>query len=228
MRTTQRAIQSPAHSQPQSVPRFKDAHGQIEDTGILVDEFGKLYFTEQGFRLSDGAGKQKVLASTELGDVYWQYAPVHLNQAGNNRTAVTRVFEHFNSSALKNENDVANAGYIHIHTGIFLNQESAMFRFHVQGYAYGNSEIVDIIYAGYSYAVSQSLHGVKVSQRAQTSNITDVGLYKRQSDSELILRFTTANTYYLTFAIDSMVVGNGHVFSDSQFSLEFHSAIELA
>ena len=228
MRTTPKIVKPPFDSDVQSVPRFKDRFGQLENTAITIDNFDKMIFTNQGFRYPNNSDKQKVLASNEIGDVSWKYSPVPIIHSSNNRHAVVRVFEHFNSAALENESG-GSAGYLHIHTGLFTNIDSKMFHFHVKGYAYGAAEIIDLIFVGYCYKAGDALYHQKVSQRADTALITDVGVYRNVTTKEIILRFASpTSTYYMTFVIDSQVVGNGSIYQSEDFSMEFNSNIELS
>ena len=76
MKVTRRIINPVSNSTLQSIPRFKNHFGQLEDTGIRVDNLDKMIFTNQGFRFPNNAGKQKVLASNEIGDVSWKFSPL--------------------------------------------------------------------------------------------------------------------------------------------------------
>ena len=165
----------------------------------------KMYSVGSGLVQPEDASKGKVYTSDAGGKGSWK-TPMKLDQSVE-RGTLTRVLEHFQGAAAHD--------YIHIRTP--LNKStSRMFHFQVTGYAYGDSKIIDIVYVGYMYATSGTLANRQSHDRIGT--FVDVDSYIG-SDDYLYLRIKFTNDYYVSFVVDSLVVGNGVVFPPEGFSV---------
>ncbi|MCG8552318.1 MAG: hypothetical protein MI799_18095 [Desulfobacterales bacterium] len=97
--------------------------------------------------------------------------------------------------------------HVHIKTPFNPNIRSQMFHLKVRGYAYRAQQIIDLTFAGYAYFATKTL---RYPVTLDPSGALNPVAYKG-SDGYIYLRFTPANTYYITLAVDSMYVGNGKI-----------------
>ncbi|MCS3531374.1 hypothetical protein [Chryseobacterium sp. JUb7] len=104
----------------------------------------------------------------------------------------------------------------HIKLPYKVNTHSSMFHLKATGYDYYGSDIIDITWVGYCYQPSGSLIYNKTHVNASTA-IT-AGQYVG-TDSHIYLWFKANNTYYLTFKLDSMRVGNGTLLKENDVQL---------
>lgn len=102
--------------------------------------------------------------------------------------------------------DASTTKIFHIKTSYLVNTNDAMYYFKATGYNYGGIEIIDITWVGYCYATYTNIINNKTFVGAD-ANIT-AGQYVG-TDSHVYLWFKVPDTYYTTFKIDSMRVGNG-------------------
>jgi hypothetical protein len=102
----------------------------------------------------------------------------------------------------------SSSQYIHIRTPFDPTVASEMFHFEVKGYAYNAStKVVDITYVGYAYQTQGLIRDTGISN---PTGGHAPAIYQG-SDNNVYLRFKPSNTYYLSFRVDSMQVGNGRV-----------------
>ncbi|QEE50663.1 hypothetical protein FUA48_14070 [Flavobacterium alkalisoli] len=87
-----------------------------------------------------------------------------------------------------------------------VDQHNAMFHFKAEGYAYNAADIIDIVWVGYCYKNQGTLTYKKTD--VSRSTVITAGQYIG-SDNHIYLWFKAANTYYVTFKVDSIKVGNG-------------------
>ena len=151
-------------------------------------------------------GEGKVFASDVDGKGHWRY-PGKLDDSQTARFSRMTLIEHFHSSSA---ND-----YIHIRTPLVKTQ-SRMFHYQVRGYAYGLAAIMDIVYTGYMYATTGSLQNKENLSRS--AKFTDIDSYVG-SDDHVYLRIGLSNDYYVSFTLESLVVGNGAITSPSDYSV---------
>ena len=91
------------------------------------------------------------------------------------------------------------------------NGESHMFRIHVRGYAFQTGEIIDLIFAGYNTPSGNGGPLTKTTILDVAGTCDAPTMYHSSSNNHLYLRFRTGSTYYTSFSVDSMYVGNGMV-----------------
>lgn len=113
-----------------------------------------------------------------------------------------------------------NAGSTHSH----------MFHIHVTGYAFyasGNQRVIDITFVGYKTPPSNGGY-LRETRTAQISagGVTDMAIYHGRQN-RLFLRFRVSNTYYTSFRVDSMYVGNGYILKHGDIEVIRNSASEL-
>lgn len=96
--------------------------------------------------------------------------------------------------------------YIHIKVNIKPSEISSMYRFNLQGHAYGPSKVIDVTFVGYSY------NGSIVS----LGYLDPSGYFGQHqyisSDGYLVLRLYAANPYFLSFVVNTTQVGNGGLY----------------
>ncbi len=95
----------------------------------------------------------------------------------------------------------------HIKLPYNIVSKNGMYHIKAEGYAYQEGgEIIDIVWVGYCYIVNNVL----LNKRAHVNRSTAItaGQYVG-SDDFIYLWFKVPNTYYCTFRLDSMRVGNG-------------------
>lgn len=104
----------------------------------------------------------------------------------------------------------------HIKLPYKVNTHSAMFHIKAIGYNYGGADIIDVTWVGYCYQPNSALMNTKTSVVSSTA-IT-AGQYVG-SDSHIYLWFKAPNTYYTTFRVDSMRVGNGTLIQEGDVQI---------
>ncbi len=102
------------------------------------------------------------------------------------------------------------------------NGQNRMFHVRVRGYSFSTTEIVDLTFVGYNTSVANGgpLSHTAILDHAGTCD--SLLMYHSGQDDHLYLRFRTGNTYYLSFSVDSMYVGNGIVMQPGDITV--HSA----
>ena len=208
-----------------AVARYDGSTGKLQNSSAIIDDSGRIRLqngiTVVGGDVSTGthnsyfmpyhAGEGRAVKSDGHGKMVWDFSPVHLGQA-DERLAQQTVVEHFNAPHF-------DAGeYYHIRTPLNTKKVSRMFHFHLTGYAYGDRNILDIVYVGYCYSSSGNL--VNEVVKDTSTNLADALVYEG-SDNFIYLRFRPADTYYVSFRIEHMVVGNGQAFKEDEVNHEF-------
>lgn len=94
----------------------------------------------------------------------------------------------------------------HIKLPYKINTHSAMFYIKALGYAYHSGSIIDITWVGYCYKAGNSLINNKTHVDGGSSIIA--GQYVG-TDNHVYLWFKLSSTYFSSFRLDSMRVGNG-------------------
>lgn len=94
----------------------------------------------------------------------------------------------------------------HIKLPYKVNTHSAMFHIKAIGYDFNGADIIDVTWAGYCYQPMGAL--IKNKTHVNISTSITAGQYVG-SDSNVYLWFKVPDTYYSTFKLDSMRVGNG-------------------
>lgn len=112
--------------------------------------------------------------------------------------------------------DHSTTNIFHIKLPYRINIESAMFHIKALGYNYGGADIIDVTWVGYCYQAGSSLISNKTNVVSSTA-IT-AGQYVG-SDSHIYLWFKVPNTYFTTFRIDSMRVGNGTLLQEGDVQI---------
>jgi hypothetical protein len=114
--------------------------------------------------------------------------------------------------------------YIHIRTPFNPTMASDMFHFKVTGYAYGASpKVIDITYVGYAYMSSGTLKNTEIFN----PNAGHAPMMYQGSDDNVYLRFKPSNTYYMSFRVDSMYVGNGRIVEPGEVTITRSAASML-
>lgn len=117
-----------------------------------------------------------------------------------------------------------NTDIFHIKLPYKVNTHSAMYHIKASGYAYEVSDIIDITWVGYCYAPMVDI----IHQKTGILNSTAItaGQYVG-SDSHVYLWMKLPNTYYSTFKLDSIRVGNGGLITSSDVQILVSSQAQL-
>jgi hypothetical protein len=111
--------------------------------------------------------------------------------------------------------------------------EDHMFHVSVTGYNYQAGAPIDLVFVGYSYRESApKLYHTSVVDRAGGKSCTNNSMSYWGSDKHLYLRFKdigggNGNTYFSSFRVDSMHVGNGIVMKQGDISVVESTQPEL-
>ena len=119
--------------------------------------------------------------------------------------------------------------------------ESHMFHITVTGYAYQAGAPIDLVFVGYSHRYADGsapvLYHKSVVDRAGGMSCTSNSTSYWGSDEHMYLRFQVfvagggklgaANTYYSSFRVDSMNVGNGIMMKQGDISVIVSEQPEL-
>lgn len=120
--------------------------------------------------------------------------------------------------------DNNSANIFHIQLPYKTNANSAMYHLKASGYAYGSTDIIDVTWVGYCYAPSANIINTKTG--VLNSTAITAGQYVG-ADSHVYLWFKLPNTYYSTFKIDAMRVGNGTLLTEGDLKLFVSSQPQL-
>ncbi len=112
----------------------------------------------------------------------------------------------------------------HIRLPYRIDTHHAMYHLRATGYNYQQGDIIDITWVGYCYKPSGNIINKKTHVAISTA-IT-AGQYVG-SDQYVYLWFKLPDTYYSTFKIDSMYVGNGGILREGDLKLTVSSAVQL-
>lgn len=112
----------------------------------------------------------------------------------------------------------------HIKLPYKANTDRSMYHLKATGYDYSGSDIIDITWVGYCYEPLGNLVYDKTHVNASTT-IT-AGQYVG-TDSHVYLWFKPANTYFLSFKLDSMRVGNGTLLKENDVQLILSNELHL-
>ncbi|HCG8975246.1 TPA: hypothetical protein NJ623_004504 [Vibrio parahaemolyticus] len=92
--------------------------------------------------------------------------------------------------------------YLHFKTKFNTMTKNGMFHFRIQGYAYGQSAIIDETLAGYSYVTENKVINVG------TFGAHEPTVY-RAPNGDVYLRLKALSLYYWSFYVDTMNVTGG-------------------
>lgn len=120
--------------------------------------------------------------------------------------------------------DFSSSNIFHVKLPYKVNTNSAMFHIKAIGYNYGGSDIIDVTWVGYCYQPNSALMNTKTNVLSSTA-IT-AGQYVG-SDSHIYLWFKVPDTYYTTFRIDAMRVGNGTLLQEGDVSIIVSAQTQL-
>lgn len=126
---------------------------------------------------------------------------------------------------LRHYNNPSGTKTFHIKTPMRIDQDTDMYFFKAEGYAFGGGgEIIDIVWVGYCYQPS----GVILSKKTKVgrSDTITAGQYVG-SDNHVYIWFKTPSNNNNTFAIDTMRVGNGPLFKKGDLEVILSDAAEL-
>lgn len=105
-----------------------------------------------------------------------------------------------------------------------IDLHNAMFHFEAKGYVYNASDIIDVVWVGYCYKNASMLKNPKTEVIRSTA-IT-AGQYVG-SDNHIYLWLKVPNTYYCSFKVDSIKVGNGFQVYDGDIEVIVSSQTQL-
>ena len=150
-------------------------------------------------------------------------ATLHVNGpaiigSGGRGTRSLNIAEYF--SSLNDTN-----AYIHLKTPFNPAIEADTFHIKVSGYSLHNfsNHLIDLTFTGYSYTACNC---VAYTTTLDPTNQYSPAIYKG-SDNFIYLRFKPANTYYLTFVVDSIFVGNGRILKPGDIQVVPSSSVTL-
>ena len=105
-----------------------------------------------------------------------------------------------------------------------LDLHNAMFHFEAKGYVYNAPEIIDIVWVGYCYKDGNVLKQTKTE--VIRSSVITAGQYLG-TDNHIYLWFKVPNTFYCSFKVDSIKVGNGFQVYDGDIEVIVSSQTHL-
>ena len=153
----------------------------------------------------------------QTGDVVIS-APGQTTDRGSTREGIVKYFT----------NGAPHTGDIfHIKLPYRIDVDNKMYHIAASGYAYNSAAIIDVIWVGYCYkSGSVGNKHKQIATDVSRSTLITAGQYVG-SDNHIYLWFKVPNTYYTTFKLDSLKVGNGsllesgdlQVFKDSSLAL---------
>lgn len=159
------------------------------------------------------------IPNTLVQSVNGQIGNVVLDLEGPTDTGSTRegILKFFTT-----DNNTANI--FHIRLPYKANTHSAMYHLKASGYAYGSTDIIDVTWVGYCYAPNANIINTKTG--ILNSTAITAGQYVG-TDLHVYLWFKIPNTYYSTFKIDAMRVGNGTLLTEGDLKLFVSSQPQL-
>jgi len=104
--------------------------------------------------------------------------------------------------------------YVHFKTPLNVNRDSHMFWFHMTGYSFGSSKIIDETLVGYCYAVQQALISSNGFGNLSPTVYVD-------PNGNVVLRLLFPSIYYTTIHIDTMQVGDGPLFQHGDLEVQY-------
>lgn len=112
----------------------------------------------------------------------------------------------------------------HIKLPYRVTTDRAMYHIKASGYAYGAADIIDVTWVGYCYAEISNITNNKTG--ILNSTAITAGQYVG-SDSHVYLWFKLPSTYFSSFKLDSMRVGNGGLITSSDVQILVSSQAQL-
>lgn len=112
----------------------------------------------------------------------------------------------------------------HIKLPYRVTTDRAMYHIRASGYAYGAADIIDVTWVGYCYAEISNITNNKTG--ILNSTAITAGQYVG-SDSHVYLWFKLPSTYFSSFKLDSMRVGNGGLITSSDVQILVSSQTQL-
>lgn len=112
----------------------------------------------------------------------------------------------------------------HIKLPYRVTTDRAMYHIKASGYAYGAADIIDVTWVGYCYAEISNITNNKTG--ILNSTAITAGQYVG-SDSHVYLWFKLPSTYFSSFKLDSMRVGNGGLITSSDVQILVSSQTQL-
>ena len=112
----------------------------------------------------------------------------------------------------------------HIKLPYKISTDYAMYHIKATGYNYSQGDIIDVTWVGYCYPPNGNI----ISSKSHVSVSTDItaGQYIG-SDDHVYLWFKLPNTYFSTFKVDSMRVGNGTLLKEGDLELIVSNSNQL-
>lgn len=123
--------------------------------------------------------------------------------------------------------DASDTDIFHIKLPYRTDVDNKMFYLKATGHDYVTPEIIDVTWVGYCYTdggVNDKL--IQTKTIALGSTTITAGQYIG-TDNHIYLWFKLSNTYYATFKIDSMYVGNGSVLENNSVQIIQSSQTQL-
>ncbi len=118
----------------------------------------------------------------------------------------------------------SSSDIFHIKLPFKVNVNYDMYYITASGYSYGSSDIINITWVGYCYAPLNTILNTK-SSVLDSAEIT-AGQYIG-ADSHVYLWLKVPNTYYSSFKLDSLRVGNGALIKSGDIQIIVSSQTQL-
>lgn len=112
----------------------------------------------------------------------------------------------------------------HIKLPLKVNTNSEMYHIKASGYAYGAADIIDVTWVGYCYSPAANITSTKTG--ILNSTAITAGQYVG-TDSHVYLWMKLPNTYFSTFKLDSIRVGNGRLIKSGDVQIIVSSQAQL-
>lgn len=106
--------------------------------------------------------------------------------------------------------------YFHIKLPYKVNTDSKMYHIKASGYAYNSAAIIDVIWVGYCYYPQNNI--IRTDTNVSRSTTITAGQYVG-TNNHVYLWFKVPNTYYTTFRLDCMYVGNGELLEEGDVEI---------
>lgn len=105
--------------------------------------------------------------------------------------------------------------------------DNKMFHLHATGYAYGSADIIDVTWVGYCYKNGSGTNRLRSTKTGILNSSTITAGQYIGSDEHIYLWFKPTSTYYTTFRLDSMRVGNGTLIEEGDVTLTMSATATL-
>ncbi|MFK7750001.1 MAG: hypothetical protein AB8B65_16525 [Kordia sp.] len=113
----------------------------------------------------------------------------------------------------------SNLPIFHLKLPYRVDTDNKMFHLRATGYSYGSSDIIDVTWVGYCYTNGSGLNRLRNTKTGILNSTAITAGQYIGSDDHIYLWFKTPSTYFTTFRVDSMRVGNGSLLEEGDVEM---------